>query len=172
MGMTLTEKLLLRRVFAPVLPGSKYYRIPVDLLLGHDATIALLIDRLKKVDGSIFDPSRCFFAADHFAPPSTPERADILRRYLDFIEEARIPQDLLFRGISHQLLVEDRRCQPGIVVCGADSHTTMAGALSCFATGLGSTDVLALLLTGSVFLSIPDSMRVEMRGRLPNWLTG
>lgn len=172
MGMTLTEKLLLRRVAAPVLPGSKYYRIPVDLLLGHDATIALLIDRLKETNGRIFDPSRCFFAADHFAPPSTPERADILKRYLDFIEEERIPQNLLFRGISHQLLVEDIRCQPGIVVCGADSHTTMAGALSCFATGLGSTDILALMLTGNVFLSIPDSVRVEMKGCLPNWITG
>jgi 3-isopropylmalate/(R)-2-methylmalate dehydratase large subunit len=172
MGMTLTEKLLLRKGPAPVLPGSKYYSIPVDLLLGHDATIALIIDRLKKANGRIFDPSRCFFAADHFAPPSTPERADILRRYLDFIEEECVPQDLLFRGISHQLLVEDDRCRPGVVICGADSHTTMAGALSCFATGLGSTDTLALLLTGNVFLSIPDSIRVVLKGRLPNWLTG
>jgi 3-isopropylmalate/(R)-2-methylmalate dehydratase large subunit len=172
MEQTLTEKLLLRRVSEPVLPGSSYYHIPVDLVLGHDATIALLIDRLKQANRPIFDPSRCFFAADHFAPPSTAERADILRRYLDFIDEAGIPQDLLFRGISHQLLVEDARCRPGTVICGADSHTTMAGALSCFATGLGSTDILALLLTGSVFLSIPDSIRIVFEGRLPGWLTG
>jgi 3-isopropylmalate/(R)-2-methylmalate dehydratase large subunit len=172
MEHTLTEKLLLRRASEPVLPGSSYYDIPVDLVLGHDATIALLIDRLKQAGSPIFDPSRCFFAADHFAPPSTAERADILRRYLDFIDEAGIPQDLLFRGISHQLLVEDARCQPGMVICGADSHTTMAGALSCFATGLGSTDVLALLLTGRVFLSIPDSIQVIFEERLPEWLTG
>src|SRR4051812_4476331 len=116
MEHTLTEKLLLRRASEPVLPGSSYYDIPVDLVLGHDATIALLIDRLKQAGSPIFDPSRCFFAADHFAPPSTAERADILRRYLDFIDEAGIPQDLLFRGISHQLLVEDVRCQPGMVI--------------------------------------------------------
>jgi 3-isopropylmalate/(R)-2-methylmalate dehydratase large subunit len=172
MEQTLTEKLLLNRVSEPVLPGSAYYRIPVDLVLGHDATIALLIDRLKQTGSPIFDPARCFFAADHFAPPSTPERADILRRYLDFIDEAGIPQDLLFRGISHQLLVEDARCRPGTVICGADSHTTMAGALSCFATGLGSTDILALLLTGSVFMSIPETIQIVLEGRLPDWLTG
>ena len=172
MGMTLTQKLLLKNDVAPVVPGSEYYRIPVDLLLGHDATIALLIDRLKAAGGRIIDPARCFFAADHFAPPSTPERADVLRRYLDFIDDFNIPQDNLFRGISHQLLVESSRCRPGMVICGADSHTVMAGALSCFATGIGSTDTLAVLLTGNVFLSIPESVRIDLKGSLPVWLTG
>ena len=125
---TLTEKILRRNVAAPIVPGSEFFRIPVDLVLGHDATIALLIERFKRAGRRIWDPSRCFFAADHFTPPSTPERADILHRYLGFIKEESVPQDLLFRGISHQLLVEDRRCQPGMVICGADSHTVSAGA--------------------------------------------
>jgi 3-isopropylmalate/(R)-2-methylmalate dehydratase large subunit len=169
---TLTEKILRRNVAAPILPGSEFFRIPVDLVLGHDATIALLIERFKKAGRRIWDPSRCFFAADHFTPPSTPERADILHRYLAFIKEESVPQDLLFRGISHQLLVEDRRCQPGMVICGADSHTVMAGALGSFACGMGSTDILALLLTGEVLLSIPRSIRIDFEGTLPDWLSG
>ena len=154
------------------MPGSAYHRVPVDLVLGHDATISLLIDRFKRTARHVWDPSRCVFAADHFAPPSTPERADILRRYLDFVKAESIPGDLLYRGISHQLLAEDPRSGPGIIVCGADSHTTMAGALGCFATGLGSTDILALLMTGEVFLSVPESIRVKLRGELPDWLFG
>jgi len=153
-------------------PGSAYHRVPVDLVLGHDATISLLIDRFKRTARHVWDPSRCVFAADHFAPPSTPERADILRRYLDFVRAESIPDDLLYRGISHQLLAEDPRSGPGIIVCGADSHTIMAGALGCFATGLGSTDILALLMTGEVFLSVPQSIRVNLRGELPDWLFG
>ena len=169
---TLTEKLLRRNVAAPIVAGSDMFRIPVDLVLGHDATIALLIERFKRAGRRIWDPARCFFAADHFTPPSTPERADILRRYLTFMKEQAVPADLAFRGISHQLLVEDRRCQPGMVICGADSHTVMAGALGSFACGMGSTDILALLLTGEVVLSVPESIRIDFVGTLPDWLFG
>ncbi|MBC7977039.1 MAG: 3-isopropylmalate dehydratase, partial [Myxococcales bacterium] len=171
-AQTLTEKLLRRKVASPIVPGSEMFRIPVDLVLGHDATIALLIERFKKAGRRIWDPARCFFAADHFTPPSTPERADILHRYLSFMKEQAVPADLAFRGISHQLLVEDRRCQPGMVICGADSHTVMAGALGSFACGMGSTDILALLLTGEVVLSVPESIRIEFVGTLPDWLFG
>ncbi len=169
---TLTEKILLRRSAEPILPGSEFFRIPVDLVLGHDATIALLIERFKAAGRNIWDPSRCFFAADHFVPPSTPERADILNRYLAFMRQQAVPEDLVYRGISHQLMVEDRRCQPGMVICGADSHTVMGGALGCFASGMGSTDILALLLTGEVILSIPDTIRVDFEGSLPEWIFG
>ncbi|MGH9752638.1 MAG: 3-isopropylmalate dehydratase large subunit [Blastocatellia bacterium] len=171
-GQTLTEKILLRKVSAPVVPGSEYFRIPVDLALGHDATIALLIERFRKTGRHIWDPARCFFAADHFVPPSTPERADILNRFLNFVKEESVPEDLLYRGISHQLLVEDRRAQPGMVICGADSHTVMGGALGCFAAGMGSTDILAILLGGEVILPIPKSILVRLRGKVPPWLFG
>jgi len=169
---TLTEKLLRQRAAEPVIVGSEFFRIPVDLVLGHDATIALLIERFQQAGRRIWDPARCFFAADHFTPPSTPERADILRRYLAFIQHEGVAQDLVFRGISHQLLIEDRRCQPGMVICGADSHTVMAGALGAFACGMGSTDILALLLTGEVVLSVPESIRVAFEGAMPAWLSG
>jgi 3-isopropylmalate/(R)-2-methylmalate dehydratase large subunit len=169
---TLTAKILRRSAATPIVPGSAYFRIPVDLVLGHDATIALLIERFKKAGRRIWDPARCFFAADHFTPPSTPERADILHRYLAFMKDQSVSDDLVYRGISHQLLVEDRRCQPGMVICGADSHTVMAGALGAFACGMGSTDILALLLTGEVILPVPDSIRVDFEGTLPEWLFG
>jgi 3-isopropylmalate/(R)-2-methylmalate dehydratase large subunit len=171
-GQTLTEKILLRKAPAPVLAGSEYFRIPVDLALGHDATIALLIERFRKTGRHIWDPERCFFAADHFVPASTPERADILNRYLSFVKDESVPQDLLYRGISHQLLVEDRRCQPGMVIAGADSHTVMAGALGCFATGMGSTDMMAVLLTGDAILPVPRSIMVRLTGKIPPWLFG
>ncbi|HEY6400810.1 MAG TPA: aconitase/3-isopropylmalate dehydratase large subunit family protein, partial [Blastocatellia bacterium] len=171
-GQTLTEKILMRKAPGPVLAGSEYYRVPVDLALGHDATIALLIERFRKTGRHIWDPARCFFAADHFVPASTPERADILNRYLSFVKDEAVPQDLLYRGISHQLLIEDRRSQPGMVIAGADSHTVMAGALGCFATGMGSTDMMAVLLTGEAILSVPQSILVRLTGKIPPWLFG
>lgn len=169
---TLVEKILLRKVSEPILKGSEYFRVPVDLVLGHDATIALLVERFRKTGRHVWDPSRCFFAADHFAPPSTPERADILTKYLGFVKEEGIPQDLLYRGISHQLMIEDKRCRPGMVICGADSHTVMAGGVGAFAMGLGSTDIMAVLLTGHAILPVPESIKITFTGELPPWLFG
>ncbi len=157
---------------APTEAPSSYVPVEPDLILGHEATIALLIGRLRKAGRSVHDPSRCFFAADHFVPPATSERASILREYLRFVDDEGIPKDQLFAGISHQLLVEDSRCRPGAFIAGADSHTTMGGALGAFAAGFGSTDILGLLATGRVWVTNPDAMAIRFTGRLGPHVTG
>lgn len=161
---TLVEKILVPRSRGPVVAGSRCHAIEVDLVLAHDATFTLGIERIERLGLPILGGERLLFAADHFAPPSSPERAAILARYVAFLGERRLPRDLLFRGISHQLAVEDARVAPGRVVVGADSHTTMAGALGCFATGFGTTDILAVLATGTAFVEIPPSIELVFGG--------
>ena len=58
--------------------GAAFRRVRIDALLGHDATIALLVDEFERRELQIWDPSRVLFTNDHFSPPSTVERADIL----------------------------------------------------------------------------------------------
>ncbi len=169
---SVTERTLRSRAVAPPEPGSAYMCIEPDLILGHEATIALLIKRLRAAGRHVHDPSRCFFAADHFVPPATAERAAILRQYLNFVEEEGISTDLLYQGISHQLLVEDYRCRPGAVICGADSHTTTGGAIGSFSAGFGSTDVLGLLATGRVFVRVPEAVRIDLVGDIPEGVVG
>ena len=157
---------------APPAAGSAYICVEPDLILGHEATIALLIDRLRRAGRRVHAPEKCFFAADHFVPPATAERAGILKKYLEFVEAEGIDTSLLFKGISHQLLVEDRRCRPGALVCGADSHTTMGGALGCFSAGFGSTDILSVLATGELFVSVPQTTQITFVGALRPQTTG
>lgn len=161
---TLVEKLLGPRSHGPVLPGSRYQSIDVDLVVAHDATFSLGIDTIERLALPLLPAEKLLFAADHFAPPSTPERAAILDRYVRFLRDRRLPTDQLFRGICHQLAIEDPRVRPGRVVVGADSHTIMAGALGCFATGFGTTDILAVLATGRAILEVPESIRLVLRG--------
>jgi 3-isopropylmalate/(R)-2-methylmalate dehydratase large subunit len=170
--VSLTRRILDARAGDAVLPGSAYRWVEPDLVLGHEATIALLIDRLAKSGRPVRFPERCFFAADHFTPPASAERAGILKRYLDFVEEQGIATRHLFKGISHQILVEDPRCLPGAVIAGADSHTTTAGAVGAFAAGFGSTDILCLLATGRVAMRVPDAVRFRFCGALPEWVSG
>ena len=161
---SVTARILRSRALGAACEGSDYYAIEPDLVLGHEATIALTIGRLKQAGKRIWNPAKCFFAADHFVPPATEERAAILRRYLDFIAEEGVPQGLLFRGISHQLLIEDSRCRPGAVICGADSHTTTGGAFGAFSAGFGSTDILVMLATGRAYVTTPKAIKVVISG--------
>jgi len=169
---SLTARTLAAHAVAPAAEGSAYVAVEPDLILGHEATIALLIARLRKAGRRVHAPDKCFFAADHFVPPATAERASILNQYLQFVDEEGIPTDQLFAGISHQLLVEDPRCRPGAVIAGADSHTTMGGALGAFSAGFGSTDILGLLATGTVWVKTPDAMAIRFTGQLGEHVTG
>lgn len=72
-------------------------------------------------------------------------------------------------GISHYLHLERFGC-PGQLLLGADSHTTMGGALGMLAIGAGGLDV-ALAMAGYPFcLSCPRVVRVELEGQLNEWV--
>ena len=72
-------------------------------------------------------------------------------------------------GICHYLHLE-RFARPGLMLVGADSHTTMAGAVGMFAVGAGGLEV-ALCLAGQPFsLSASRVVGVELRGRLSPWV--
>ncbi|HMJ13053.1 MAG TPA: aconitase family protein, partial [Polyangiaceae bacterium] len=68
-------------------------------------------------------------------------------------------------AICHNKIIEDVAL-PGQVVVGTDSHTCMAGALGCFAFGVGSTDMANGWYTRDVRLKVPESARILLEGAL------
>ncbi|MBL8738424.1 MAG: 3-isopropylmalate dehydratase, partial [Planctomycetes bacterium] len=68
-------------------------------------------------------------------------------------------------GICHNIVIEDI-AEPGQLVIGTDSHTCMAGAIGCFAFGVGSTDMANSWFTKDVRVKVPESVRVNLRGQL------
>ena len=68
-------------------------------------------------------------------------------------------------GICHAIMAERYAC-PGQVVVGTDSHTPHVGALGCLAFGVGTTDIACAWVTGDVRVTVPPTLRVELRGRL------
>ncbi|HSN96849.1 MAG TPA: aconitase family protein [Candidatus Nanopelagicales bacterium] len=68
-------------------------------------------------------------------------------------------------AICHNKVIEELAL-PGHVVAGTDSHTCMAGALGCFAFGVGSTDMANAWLTRDVRVAVPESARFNLTGRL------
>jgi 3-isopropylmalate/(R)-2-methylmalate dehydratase large subunit len=149
-----------------------YLRAAVDFVLLHDPTLALLLADLKELQAPLWDRERILVTVDHFAPPSSVERAKIVQAVLAFVEHEKIVHCKTYEGICHQLLVEGPWVGPGMVIVGADSHTTTAGALGCVASGLGSTDILYTLVTGRSWLKPPQAIRVDITGPLPWYVMG
>lgn len=69
-------------------------------------------------------------------------------------------------GISHALVAE-RYALPGQLIVGTDSHTPHSGALGCVAYGVGSTDIANAFVTGWSRFTMPEVLRIELQGRLP-----
>ena len=74
--------------------------------------------------------------------------------------------------MSMRLLPEQGIVLPGDLVIGADSHTCTYGALGAFATGVGSTDLAAAMLTGELWFKVPPSMKFIIFGSLQKWVSG
>lgn len=149
-----------------------YFQVSVDFLLIHDPALALLLKELKKINKSILHKDRVLVTVDHFSPPSSIERANMVRQVLDFVDKEKLPHCLTYEGICHQTLVEGPWIEPGMLALGSDSHTTTAGALGCVATGMGSTDTLYALITGKTWLLIPEAVRIDLSGNLPPYIMG
>ncbi|MBI4955726.1 MAG: 3-isopropylmalate dehydratase [Myxococcales bacterium] len=73
-------------------------------------------------------------------------------------------------AICHNKVIEELAL-PGDVVCGTDSHTCMAGALGCFAFGVGSTDMANAWYTRDVRVAVPETVRFVLHGTLPSGVT-
>ncbi len=165
-GMTVAEKILSRHAGKPV-AADDLTVIDVDAALMSDTTAPLAIKAFREMGGvKPWNPERTFLVIDH-ASPAPNER---IARLHDIMREfSRDTGAVLYdvgEGICHQLMIEDDRVRPGEAFFGADSHTCTYGALGSFATGVGSTDLAAVMLTGKTWLKVPRTIRFEITGRI------
>ncbi len=169
MSMTFTEKILARvGGRGRVRPGD-VVTVEPDWLLSHDNTAA--IARIFQEDlgqTRVAHPERLIIVLDHASPPPTPRHA---RNHADiraFVQAQGVKHFFdVGAGISHQVIAESGLVRPGQVLLGADSHTLHQGWLGAFAAGVGRTEMAALWATGRTWLRVPESIRVEVVGRLP-----
>ncbi|MBM4356073.1 MAG: hypothetical protein FJ109_20165, partial [Deltaproteobacteria bacterium] len=145
---------------------GSYEELRPDLVYGHEGTLALILPELERLGGPRLKPECLFFVVDHFAPPSTGPFADIVQDFKGFCRTRSIGL-ALYEGIGHRLMLESPRVTRGMLVLGADSHTTTIGGKGALGIGLGSTDILAVLMTGTAWLQRPAVSEVGVDGTLP-----
>ncbi|RZF29761.1 homoaconitate hydratase family protein [Paraburkholderia sp. UYCP14C] len=165
-GKTLSEKILSAKAGRDVRAGDVVI-CEVDYALGTDGSIPMAIDYFAAMDGDrVHAPHKLLFALDHYAPAPSPKAALLQAGIRRFAKEQGIRLFDIGEGIGHQLVVEKGFAAPGRLLVGADSHSVTYGAANCFATGIGSSDLAGVMKTGKVWLKVPTSIRVNLRGRL------
>ena len=175
MGLTITEGILSRHcVDGEVRPGA-IATIRPDMVLLNDVSGPLAYAQFEAMGApGVFDRERVVLVDDHFAPAKDVESANALRRNRAFAEAQGIrhhygPGE---GGIEHTLLAELGLVGHGDIIFGADSHTCTAGAFNALGIGFGSTDLAGALAAGRLWMRVPDSIRVELSGARPPFVTG
>ncbi|RLF63307.1 MAG: 3-isopropylmalate dehydratase large subunit, partial [Thermoplasmata archaeon] len=174
-GQTLAEKILSTHTDNGVARAGDLVEARVDFAFGNDVTAPIAIKTFKEAGAKkIFDPLRLALIPDHFTPNKDIASANQVKVLRDFAREFGLPYffEIGRVGIEHALLPEQGLVLPGDVVVGADSHTCTYGALGAFATGVGSTDLAAVMMTGRVWFRVPESIKFVFKAELPRWVGG
>ena len=175
MGMTLTEKLLAAPCGRERVEPGELIEAAIDLALANDITAPLAIEEFEKAGAAeVWDRTKIALVPDHFTPNKDIAAATQVKRIREFAKKHRIAHffECSQAGIEHALLPEQGLVLPGDLVIGADSHTCTYGALGAFATGVGSTDLAAALITGKCWFKVPQSIRLLYTGELKPWVSG
>lgn len=167
MGKTMAEKIFERKVGKPVQPGEIVVA-PVDWAMGQDGTTPLAIQSFEEMEGKgVFNPERIVFVIDHNAPSpleSVSRLHDLMR---SFAKRFGIKIFEVGEGVCHELMMSRGLVVPGDLVVGADSHTCTYGAIGAFSTGIGSTELAVVMMTGKLWFKVPESVRLNLLGTLP-----
>lgn len=170
---TLTEKIFARALKRDTVKANDIVNVPVDRLLINDFVGAIVFRHFESLGAeAVVNPDNILLGIDHRIPPAEIKFADSLKFCRDKCRQYHIERfaEIGRHGIGHQLMVEDF-VLPGEVALGTDSHSTMYGGIGAFATGITSSDAAIIMATGEIWLQVPASIRVNVRGQLNKGVT-
>lgn len=165
-GMTLGEKIIARAAGVEYVKPGDIHTVNVDYLMSNDGTTHLTIDMFRNQlkHPRIADKDKLVFIIDHNIPAENPKTAAAHKKMREFAKEYGI-KFYEGKGVCHQIMVEDF-VEPGQFIMGADSHTCSYGALGAFGTGIGCTDFLYAMVTGTSWVLVPETIRFNLTGKL------
>ncbi|MDD6213238.1 MAG: 3-isopropylmalate dehydratase large subunit [Clostridiales bacterium] len=166
MGMTMAEKIIACAAGVEQAKAGEIHTVELDRLMSNDGTTHLTIDMYNKLKNPhISDISKLVWIVDHNIPSDSPKTAASHKKMRDF---ARANNITFYEGegVCHQVMME-KHVRPGELIFGADSHTCAYGALGAFGTGVGCTDYLYAMVTGTSWVMVPETLRFNLTGKLP-----
>lgn len=173
MGMTITEKILARAAGLDTVRPGQFLDCKVDQVASMDLQGKLVFNTLGKLGSEqLFDTSRVALTLDHQSPAQTVAIADVHAAIRSAVKKYEVKNFFdVGSGIMHVVMPERGLVLPGELVIMNESHTPTGGAMGAVVIGVGQTDAAVAAALGEIWLVVPATIRVNLRGRLPEGVT-
>ena len=159
MGETIIEKIIRHNTGKNVKPGD-IVTVNVDRVMIHDIFIPFVAEKFEEMGFTkLYDPEKVILIYDHLVPASQLDDTRHFRIGDAFAAKYGMPHVHRSDGICHQLMTE--------AGYGTDSHTTTYGCVGAFSSGIGYTEMASILGTGTMWIKVPETIKVVIEGELP-----
>ena len=167
MGETIIEKIIRHNTGKAVKPGD-IVTVNVDRVMIHDIFIPFVADKFEEMGfQKLWDPDKVVLIYDHLVPARQQDDTRHFNVGDAFAAKYGMKNVHRSDGICHQLMTEAGYVKPGNIVFGTDSHTTTYGCVGAFSSGIGYTEMASILGTGTMWIKVPETIKVVIDGELP-----
>ena len=169
---TLAQKLIAQASGRSHVAVGDIISCKVDLAMFHDSSgPRRLKPMLEELGAEIWDKSRVVLVMDHYVPEQDEDSRRIVRIARDWAQDQKLPHVYDSQGICHVVLPQKGHLRPGMFCVGGDSHSPTGGAFGTYMFGIGSTEMLGVVVTGEIWVRVPQTMRMWWDGQLPPGVT-
>ena len=147
MGETIIEKIIRHNTGKAVKPGD-IVTVNVDRVMIHDIFIPFVAEKFEEMGfQKLWDPDKVVLIYDHLVPAS--QQDDTRHFHVGDVFAAKYGMKNVHRsdGICHQLMTEAGYVKPGNII--------------------GYTEMASILGTGTMWIKVPETIKVVIDGELP-----
>lgn len=167
MGHTIIEKIIKNNIGKDVKAGE-IVTVNVDRVMIHDIFIPFVASKFEEMGfKKLWDADKVVIIYDHLVPASQVDDTRHFKIGNEFVKKYGMKNIHRADGICHQLMTEAGYVKPGNIVFGTDSHTTTYGCVGAFSSGIGYTEMASILGTGTMWVKVPETIKVNITGKLP-----
>jgi 3-isopropylmalate/(R)-2-methylmalate dehydratase large subunit len=171
-AQTLAQKLIARAAGRCHVAVGEIVTCQVDLAMFHDSSgPRRLQPMLQELGAQIWDKSKVVLVMDHYVPEQDIDARKIVRIARDWAREQALPHVYDSMGICHVVLPQKGHLRPGMLCVGGDSHSPTGGAFGTYMFGVGSTEMLGVVVTGEIWLRVPQTIQMHWSGQLARGVT-
>ena len=172
MKHTIFEKILLSHCDEHDIHVGDIVEVSIDRVMIHDFFTPFCFNKFQEMEFTrVFDPEKIVLIYDHLIPTIFVDDCRHHKVTEEFAKKHQIKHVHRSDGVCHQLMHEQGYVKPDDIVLGTDSHTVTYGALGAISTGVGYTEMAAVLGTGKMWMKVAPTMKMIVNGTLQTGVT-
>ena len=171
-AQTLAQKLIAKAAGRSQVAVGEIVNCQVDLAMFHDSSgPRRLKPMLEELGAQVWDKAKVVLVMDHYVPEQDDDSRRIVRIARQWAADQQLPHVYDSQGICHVVLPQKGHLKPGMFCVGGDSHSPTGGAFGTYMFGIGSTEMLGVVVTGQLWVQVPRTYRMRWNQRLAPGVT-